>query len=56
MYGATGAITLFVIREGVALARWALRFGVLAGQVDLGGSRALPPRRIEVKAPPKTVA
>ena len=50
MYGATGAITLFVIREGIALARWALRFGVLAGQVDLGDTRALPPRRVEVKA------
>jgi hypothetical protein len=56
MYGATGAITLFVIRSGVSLARMAIRFGVLAGQVDLGGSRALPPRRIEVKAPPKTAA
>ncbi|HEY1815705.1 MAG TPA: hypothetical protein VGG74_25325 [Kofleriaceae bacterium] len=56
MYGATGAITLFVIREGVALARWALRFGVLAGQVDLGGSRALPPRRVDVKAPAKSAS
>jgi hypothetical protein len=56
MYGATGAITLFVIRSGVALARMALRFGVLGGQVDLGGSRALPPRRVEVKAPPKTAS
>jgi hypothetical protein len=53
MYGATGAITLFVIRSGVSLARMAIRFGVLAGQVDLGGSRPLPPRRVEVKAPPK---
>jgi hypothetical protein len=56
MYGATGAITLFVIREGVALARWALRFGVLAGQIDLGGSRALPPRRVDVKAPAKSAS
>jgi hypothetical protein len=56
MFGATGAITLFVIRSGVALARMALRFGVLAGQVDLGGSRALPPRRVEVKAAPKNAA
>jgi hypothetical protein len=56
MYGATGAIALFVIRSGVALARMALRFGVLAGQVDLGGSRALPPRRVDVKAPAKSSA
>ena len=56
MFGATGAITLFVIRSGVSLARMAIRFGVLAGEVDLGGSRALPPRRVEVKAPPKSAA
>jgi hypothetical protein len=54
MYGAEGAVTLFVIRQGVALARMAIRFGVLAGQVELGNLRALPPRRVEVKAEPKT--
>jgi len=53
MFGAEGAVTLFVIRSGVALARWAIRFAVLAGQVDLGGSRPLPPRRVDVKAKPK---
>lgn len=54
MFGAEGAVTLFVIRSGVSLARLAIRFAVLAGQVDLGGSRALPPRRVETKAEPKT--
>ena len=54
MFGAFGAITLFVIRWGVALARLALRFGVLAGQVDLGGTRPPPPSRVEVKAPAKS--
>ena len=49
MYGAEGAITLFVIRQGVALARMAVRFGVLAGQVELGRTRPAPPRRVEVK-------
>jgi hypothetical protein len=49
MYGAEGAITLFVLRQGVALARMALRFGVLAGQVELGRTRPPPPRRVEVK-------
>ena len=46
MYGAEGAITLFVIRQGVALARTAIRFGVLAGQLELGKTRPLPPRRL----------
>jgi hypothetical protein len=54
MYGAEGAVTLFVIRQGVALARTALRFGVLAGQLELGKARALPPRRlIETKTEAK---
>lgn len=53
MFGAEGAVTLFVIRSGVSLARLAIRFAVLAGQIDLGGSRALPPRRLETKAEPK---
>jgi hypothetical protein len=46
MFGAEGAVTLFVIRQGVALARTAIRFGVLGGQLELGKTRALPPRRI----------
>jgi hypothetical protein len=49
MYGAEGAITLFVIRQGVALARMAIRFGVLGGQVELGSTRPAPARRVEVK-------
>jgi hypothetical protein len=46
MYGAGGAIMLFVIRQGVALARSTIRFGVLAGQLELGKTRPLPARRI----------
>jgi len=53
MYGAEGAITLFVIRQGVALARTAIRVGVLAGQLELGRTRPLPPRRVEVKVDSK---
>jgi hypothetical protein len=53
MYGAEGAVTLFVIRQGVALARSAVRFGVLAGQLELGKARPLPPRRIETKSESK---
>jgi hypothetical protein len=45
MYGAEGAVTLFVIRQGVALARVAVQVGVLAGQVELGHTGVLPPHR-----------
>jgi hypothetical protein len=54
MYGAEGAVTLFVIRQGVALARTATRVGVLAGQVELGKTRALPPRRRETASDGKS--
>ena len=54
MYGAEGAVTLFVIRQGIALARMAVRVGVLAGQVELGRTRPLPARRVEPKTEPKT--
>ena len=53
MYGAEGAVTLFVVRQGVALLRMAIRVGVLAGQVELGRTRPLPARRVEVKVDPK---
>lgn len=53
MYGADGALTLFVIRQGVALARTAIRMGVMAGQIELGKTRALPPRRVEAKSDAK---
>jgi hypothetical protein len=47
MFGAEGAVALFVIRQGVSLARCSVRYGVLAGQVEIGRTRALPPRRME---------
>ena len=53
MYGAEGAVTLFVARQGVALLRMAVRVGILAGQIELGRTRPLPPRRVEVKVDPK---
>jgi hypothetical protein len=56
MYGAGGAVTLFVIRQGVSLARAAIRFGVLAGQLELGKTRALPPRRASAPHETKKVA
>jgi hypothetical protein len=46
MYGAEGAVLLFVVRQGVSLLRMAIRVGILAGQVELGRTRPLPPRRI----------
>jgi len=53
MYGAEGAVTLFIARQGVSLLRMASRVGILAGQVELGRTRPLPPRRVETKADPK---
>ncbi len=54
MYGATGAITLFLVRQGVSLLRMAIRVAILAGQVELGRTRPLPAVRIPVEgeAPP----
>jgi hypothetical protein len=53
MYGAEGAVILFIARQGVSLLRMAIRVGVLAGQIELGRTRPLPPRRIEAKVDPK---
>jgi len=53
MYGAEGAVTLFFVRQGVALLRMAIHIGVLGGQVELGRTRPLPPRRVEVKVDAK---
>jgi hypothetical protein len=53
MYGAEGAVMLFVARQGVSLLRMAVRVGILAGQVELGRTRPLPPRRVEAKVDPK---
>lgn len=52
MYGAEGAITLFVIRQGVALARTAIRVGVLGGQLELGRTRPAPARRADAAIEP----
>lgn len=49
MYGSEGAITLFFVRQGVSLLRMAIKVGILAGQVELGRTRPLPARRVEVK-------
>jgi hypothetical protein len=51
MYGAEGAITLFFVRQGVALLRMAIKIGILAGQVELGRTRP-PPPRVEPKTSP----
>jgi hypothetical protein len=44
MYGTEGAITLFIARQSVMLLRQAFRMGIMAGQVELGRTRDLPPR------------
>jgi hypothetical protein len=43
MYGAGGAIALYLVRQGVALLRMAIRFAIMAGQVQLGEARPMPP-------------
>jgi hypothetical protein len=53
MYGAEGAVTLFFVRQGVALLRMAIKVCVVGGQVELGRTRPLPPRRVEVKSDAK---
>jgi len=53
MYGAGGAVVLLVVRQGVSLLRFAIKVGIFAGQVELGRTRALPPRRVEVKVDAK---
>lgn len=47
MYGAEGAITLYFVRAGVTLLRHAVKVGIMAGQIELGRTRALPRRRAE---------
>jgi hypothetical protein len=53
MYGAGGAMLLFIVRQGVSLLRMAIRVGILAGQVELGRTRPLPPRRVSAELDPK---
>lgn len=45
MYGAGGAITLFFVRQGMSLARMTIRVAIMAGQLELGRTRPLPPPR-----------
>ncbi|MGE0404522.1 MAG: hypothetical protein AB7T06_47875 [Kofleriaceae bacterium] len=47
MYGAEGAIMLFIVRQCVALIRMAIRMGVMGGQLELARTRPHPPRRVE---------
>ncbi len=54
MYGAEGAVTLYFVRQGVALLRMAIKVGIMGGQLELGRTRALPPRRVEVKVDAKS--
>ena len=44
MVGTSGAIALFIVREGLSLLRMALKVATIGGQVELGVTRAAPPR------------
>lgn len=46
MLGTSGALALFAIRQAVMLVRTSLKFGLLAGQVELTATRPPPPRTI----------
>jgi hypothetical protein len=45
MLGTSGAISLFVVRQGVAIVRFTAKIALVAGQVELAQTRE-PPRRI----------
>jgi hypothetical protein len=51
LLGGSGALTILVVRQGLALVRMAIKVGVLGGQVELGQTRPPPPRRITPAAP-----
>lgn len=46
MLGASGAMALLALREGLALCRHAFKLAVLAGQVELTATRPPPPRAV----------
>lgn len=46
MLGTSGAMALLALRTGLALVRFALKAGVLAGQVELTSTRPPPPRTV----------
>lgn len=46
MLGTSGALALFAIRQAVTLVRTALKFALLAGQVELTATRPPPPRTV----------
>lgn len=52
MYGAEGAIMLFVLRQIVALFRMAIRMGIMGGQLELARTRPHPPRRADPATKP----
>ena len=50
MLGASGAIALTIIREGVSLVRMGLKVALVGGQVELGASRKPPARATQEAA------
>jgi hypothetical protein len=47
MLGTSGAIALFIVRQGVVMLRLALKVALIGGQVELGVTRPPPPRGAE---------
>jgi hypothetical protein len=48
MLGASGAIALAIVRQGVVLVRMGLKVALVGGQVELGATRPPPPRPVVV--------
>jgi hypothetical protein len=50
MLGTGGAVSLLVVRQGLALARMGLKVAAIGGQLELGMTRPPPPRPVKVEA------
>jgi hypothetical protein len=50
MPGTSGAISLLMVRQGLALVRMGLKIVAIGGQVELGMTRPPPPRAVKVEA------
>ena len=50
LFGTSGAITIFLVRQSLSLIRVAIKIAILGGQLELGGSNPLPRR------PPTAIA
>ena len=50
LFGTSGAITIFLVRQSLSLIRIAIKIAIIGGQLELGSSNPLPRR------PPTAIA